>query len=100
MGDSTVTVRRDVLGSWLKVSGYTGTRLAKELNVSKGRVSQLLNSDQEPSGRLIAGLLHVTNLPFDRLFAVKERRTLMRRMRDLSRRRRRSAQRVAAVNHP
>ena len=89
MGESTITIRRDVLQSWLKVAGYTGTRLARELSVSKGRVSQLLNSDQEPSARLIAGLLHVTSLPFDRLFTVKERRAILRRMQQLSRKRQR-----------
>ena len=89
MGESTIAIRRDVLQSWLKVSGYTGTRLARELNVSKGRVSQILHSDQEPSARLIAGLLHVTDLPFDRLFAVKAHRAMLRRMRRLAQRRQR-----------
>lgn len=71
MGELTISVRRDVFRSWLKVSGYTKTRLANEIKVSKGRISQLLNTDQNPSARLIAGVLHVTQLPFDRLFTVK-----------------------------
>ena len=67
----TITVRREVLRSWLTVSDCTASRMANKLNVSRGRISQLLNSDQELSARLIAGLLHLTKLPFDRLFTVK-----------------------------
>lgn len=90
MRESTVIVQRDVLESWLKVSGYTKTRLAQELNVSKGRVSQILRFDaeEEPSARLIAGLLDVTKLPFDRLFTVKERRAMQRRLAQMTQRRR------------
>ena len=71
MNRSTITVRRDVLRSWLMVSDCTRTQMGEELNVSRGRISQLLNSDQELSARLIAGLLHLTKLPFDRLFVVR-----------------------------
>jgi len=64
----TVVVRGDVLASWLTVSAYTRSRLAAELGVSKGRVSQILTSLEEPSAHLIAKLLTLTRLPFDRLF--------------------------------
>ena len=64
----TVVVRGDVLNSWLTVSDYNRSRLAEELRVSKGRVSQLLNSEEEPSAHLIAKLMTLTHLPFDRLF--------------------------------
>ena len=64
----TVVVRGDVLTSWLTVSDLTRSRLAAELGVSKGRVSQLLTSREEPSAHLIAKLMILTNLPFDRLF--------------------------------
>ena len=40
------------------------------LGISRGRVSQLLTSREEPSARLIAKLLIVTQLPFERLFRV------------------------------
>ena len=66
----TVIVRSEVLSSWLTVSGYTRTQLASELEISKGRVSQLLSSAEEPSARLIGKLLTLTNLSFDRLFKV------------------------------
>ena len=64
----TVVVRGEVLTSWLTVSDYTKSRLAAELGVSKGRVSQLLTSVEEPSAHLIAKLMGVTRLPFDRIF--------------------------------
>lgn len=79
MSDLTVAVRRDVFRSWLKASGYTKTRFANEIRVSKGRISQVLHSDQGPSSRMIAGFLRVTRLPFERLFTVKTIRAVARR---------------------
>ena len=64
----TIVVRGDVLTSWLNLSEYTKSELASKLGVSKGRVSQLLTSKEEPSAHLIAKLLLLTNLPFNRLF--------------------------------
>lgn len=66
----TVVVRGDVLVSWLTVSDYSRSQLAKELSVSRGRVSQLLTSKEEPSAHLIAKLMTITRLPFDRLFKI------------------------------
>ena len=66
----TVVVRGDVLTSWLTVSNYTRSQLATELSVSKGRVSQLLTSQEEPSAHLIAKLITLTHLPFERLFKI------------------------------
>ena len=70
MRQPTVVVRGDVLSSWLTVSDYTKSQLANELGVSRGRISQLLTSEEEPSAHLIAKLLLPTKLPFDRLFMV------------------------------
>ena len=66
----TIVVRGEVLNSWLTVSGYSQSQLAKKLHVSRGRVSQLLSSPGEPSAHLIAKLLMLTRLPFDRLFKI------------------------------
>ena len=66
----TVVVRGDVLASWLTVSDVTRSRLAEELGVSRGRISQLLTSQDEPSAHLIAKLIDLTHLPFDRLFKI------------------------------
>ena len=66
----SVVVRRDILVSWLTVSNYTKSQLASELGISKGRVSQLLTSLEEPSAHLIAKLMTLTHLPFERLFKV------------------------------
>lgn len=70
MRQPTVVVRGDVLSSWLTVSDYTRSRLAAEIGVSRGRVSQLLTSREEPSAHMIAKLLLLTRLPFPRLFLV------------------------------
>lgn len=66
----TVVVRGDVLTSWLTVAGYSRSRLAAELGVSKGRVSQLLTSREGPSAHLMARLMTLTRMPFDRLFKI------------------------------
>ena len=66
----TVVVRGDVLASWLTVTDYSKSQLATELGISRGRVSQLLTSSEEPSAHLIAKLMVLTRLPFDRLFQV------------------------------
>ena len=66
----TIMVQTDVLSSWLTLSACTKSQLAYELGISKGRVSQLLSSHHEPSAHLIAKLLVLTHLPFDRLFKV------------------------------
>jgi len=66
----TIVIRSDVLESWLTVSAYSKSRLATELGISKGRISQLLTSHEEPSAHLIAKLMALTYLPFDRLFMI------------------------------
>ena len=70
MRQPTVVVRGPILSSWLTVSDYTKSQLARELGVSRGRISQLLTSREEPSAHLIAKLLLLTRLPFHRLFMV------------------------------
>jgi transcriptional regulator with XRE-family HTH domain len=67
----TVVVRSDILSSWLTVSDYSKSQLANELGVSRGRISQLLSAHEEPSAHLMAKLLLLTQLPFDRLFIIK-----------------------------
>ena len=66
----TVVVRNEVMRSWLTLSDCKRSRLAQELGVSRGRVSQLLSSEQEPSAHLMAKLLLLTQLPYDRLFKI------------------------------
>jgi len=67
----TVTIRKEILEAWLRVSGCSKAKLARQLGVTKGRVSQLLHNDTEPSAHLIAKLLVLTDLPFERLFEVR-----------------------------
>jgi transcriptional regulator with XRE-family HTH domain len=70
MIEPKIAMKKDVLESWLKVSGYTKSRLAEELSISRSRISQILKSNENPSSRLIAGLLTITKLPFERLFVL------------------------------
>ena len=73
MRSPTIVVRGDILASWLTVSDCTKSQLATELGISRGRISQLLTSQTEPSAHLIAKFLLVTRLPFDRLFKITEK---------------------------
>lgn len=66
----TVVIRSEMLTSWLSLFNYTRSQLADELGISKGRMSQLLNSTGEPSAHLAAKLMVLTGLPFERLFKV------------------------------
>ena len=65
-----IQLRHEILKTWMRLAGVNNTWLARQLRVTKGRVSQLLNSDMMPSSRVIGGLLLITKLPFDRLFMV------------------------------
>ena len=97
MVEPKITLQRDVLESWLKVSGCTRSQLARQLCISKGRISQLFHFDQEPSARLIAGLLSLTKLPFDRLFALKSAKVSLRRARKPSQEKRGQTFQLAKV---
>jgi len=66
----TVVIRGEILESWLRVTAQTRAQLARELSVTRGRISQLLAGDTEPSAHLIAKLLLSTRLPFNCLFQV------------------------------
>ena len=72
----TVLIEREILQAWLRVNGWSKSQLAHALNVSKGRVSQLFSASSavEPSAHLIAKLLEVTGMPFDRLFRIAHKR--------------------------
>ena len=79
----TVLVRSDVLRSWLLVTGWTQSQLANALDISKGRVSQLIGAAEiDPSAHLIAKLMKVTGLPFERLFRIGSERPSRRRPRN------------------
>ena len=79
----TVLVKSDVLRSWLLVTGWTQSQLANALDVSKGRVSQLIGaSGIDPSAHLIAKLMKVTGMPFERLFRIGSERPSRRRFRN------------------
>ena len=66
----TLVLRTEILTSWLTVTDCTRSELARRLGVSKGRVSQLLTSKREPPAHLIAKLITLTDLPFERLFQI------------------------------
>ena len=66
----TIVVRGNVLLSWMTLSQCTRTQFAKDLKISTARISQLLNSTEEPSAHLMAKLLNHTHLPFTQLFKI------------------------------
>ena len=68
----TLSLRTEMLEAWLRLAGYTKAQLANRLSVTRGRVSQLFRNQAEPSAHLIAKLLVVTELPFERLFEIRK----------------------------
>ena len=97
MPEAQLSLRRDVVQAWLRVSGYTQAELARALKISEGRISQLLHSrKEEPSPRLIAALLGVTSLSFDQLFSLKPGgKAFQKRMKQLTHLRRNQRGRAA-----
>ncbi|MCM8794299.1 MAG: helix-turn-helix domain-containing protein [Candidatus Omnitrophica bacterium] len=70
MKHPTIVVNAQKLLEWLEGAGFSKSQLAALLHVSRGRVSQLLTSKEEPSAHLIAKLLLTTRLPFEQLFQI------------------------------
>ena len=66
----TIVVRSEIMNSWLTLADCSRSELAGKLGISRGRISQLLTSQEEPSAHLIAKLLSLTELPFERLFKI------------------------------
>jgi len=75
----TVVVNTDILQSWLVISDLSQDRLAHQLHVSRVRFRRLLRRETELPTRVIGSLLLMTQLPFERLFSVASRSSLIAR---------------------
>ena len=66
-----VNVRPDKIQQFLRAKNISQNQLAKKIGVTKGYMSKIVKGKYiKPGNRVIAGLLHLTKLPFEELFVV------------------------------
>lgn len=68
---STIVVKRDSLRTWQSMKGWSDERLAREIGVSHAMLSHVMNGIRNPGNKFIAGLLSVSQCPFEAFFHVK-----------------------------
>jgi len=66
-----VHVRPDKIQQFLRAKNISQNQLAKKIGVTKGYMSKIIHGKNiKPGNHVIAGLLHLTKLPFEELFVV------------------------------
>ena len=66
-----VHVRPDKILQFIRAKKISQNQLAKKIGVTKGYMSKIVKGKYiKPGNRVIAGLLHLTKLPFEELFVV------------------------------
>ena len=66
-----VHVRPDKIQQFLRAKNTSQNQLAKKIGVTKGYMSKIVKGKYiKPGNRVIAGLLHLTKLPFEELFVI------------------------------
>lgn len=66
-----VHVRHDKIQQFLRAMNISQNQLAKKIGVTKGCMSKIVKGKYiKPGNRVIAGLLHLTKLPFEELFVI------------------------------
>jgi transcriptional regulator with XRE-family HTH domain len=66
-----VNVRPDKIQQFLRAKNISQNQLAKKIGVTKGYMSKIVKGKYiKPGNRVIAGLLHLTKIPFEELFVI------------------------------
>ena len=66
-----VHVRPEKIQQFLRIKNISQNQLAKKIGVTKGYMSKIIHGKYiKPGNHVIAGLLHLTNIPFEELFVV------------------------------
>jgi transcriptional regulator with XRE-family HTH domain len=66
-----VHVRSDKIKQFLRAKKISQNQLAKKIGVTRSYICRIVKGDYiKPGNRVIAGLLHLTKLPFEELFVV------------------------------
>ena len=66
-----VHVRPDKIQQFLRAKKISQNQLAKKIGVTKGYMSKIVKGKYiKPGNRVIAGLLHLTKIPFEELFVI------------------------------
>jgi transcriptional regulator with XRE-family HTH domain len=66
-----VHVRPDKILQFIRAKKISQNQLAKKIGVTKGYMSKIVKGKYiKPGNRVIAGLLHLTEIPFEELFVI------------------------------
>ena len=66
-----VHVRPDNIQQFLRAKKISQNQLAKKIGISREHLNRIVHGKcKRPNNRVIAGLLHLTNIPFEELFVV------------------------------
>jgi len=66
-----IQICTQVLKKYLSTKKISQNQLAKKIGVTKGYMSKIVKGKYiKPGNRVIAGLLHLTKLPFEELFVI------------------------------
>ena len=66
-----VHVRPDKIKQFLRAKKISQNQLAKKIGVTRSYICRIVKGEYiKPGNHVIAGLLHLTNIPFEELFVV------------------------------
>jgi transcriptional regulator with XRE-family HTH domain len=66
-----VQICTQVLKKYLSTKNISQNQLAKKIGISREHLNRIVHGKcKRPNNRVIAGLLHLTNIPFEELFVV------------------------------
>ena len=66
-----VHVRPDKIQQFLRAKNISQNQLAKKIGVTRSYICRIVRGEYiKPGNHVIAGLLHLTNIPFEELFVV------------------------------
>ena len=66
-----VHVRPDKIQQFLRAKKISQNQLAKKIGVTRSYICRIVRGEYiKPGNHVIAGLLHLTNIPFEELFVV------------------------------
>ena len=66
-----VHVRPDKIQQFLRAKKISQNQLAKKIGVTRSYICRIVKGEYiKPGNHVIAGLLHLTNIPFEELFVV------------------------------
>jgi transcriptional regulator with XRE-family HTH domain len=54
----------------LLINGFSQRSLAKQIDVTSGYISQIINGERNPSGKIAKNICNALNVPFEEIFFI------------------------------